>query len=189
MTPDRLARDANTDGEARSDALSTINFSVASALLRELGERLVGKPHIALAELVKNSYDADARDVTIRFDGDRIDVVDNGHGMNFEDFKNFWMRIGSPHKQAQRFSRTLLRPMTGSKGVGGGSRCNSSRDNLSCVLYLPTTRGRNSRPQWIGMKRWRRAISLKQWRATLRHRPQPRSLGPGRTAPRSSSQG
>ncbi|MEI6128403.1 MAG: hypothetical protein WCQ99_17805, partial [Pseudomonadota bacterium] len=35
-------------------------FSVDSMLLRELGERLVGRPHIALAELVKNSYDADA---------------------------------------------------------------------------------------------------------------------------------
>lgn len=118
MTPDRLARDANTDAETRRDVPSTINFSVASALFRELGERLVGKPHIALAELVKNSYDADATHVTIRFNADRIEVVDNGHGMNFEDFKNFWMRIGSPHKQTQRFSRTLLRPMTGSKGVG-----------------------------------------------------------------------
>lgn len=45
------------------------NFTVDAALLRELGERLVGKPHIALAELVKNSYDADATEVVIRFGG------------------------------------------------------------------------------------------------------------------------
>jgi len=30
-----------------------IKFSVDAALFRELGERLVGKPHVALAELVK----------------------------------------------------------------------------------------------------------------------------------------
>jgi signal transduction histidine kinase len=93
-------------------------FTVASALLKELGERLVGKPHIALAELVKNSYDADARTVVISFHPGRIEVSDNGHGMSFNEFKNFWMRIGSPHKQSQRVSREFKRPMTGSKGVG-----------------------------------------------------------------------
>lgn len=96
----------------------TIPFSVDSALLRELGERLVGKPHIALAELVKNSYDADARKVIIRVRPDAIEIHDNGHGMNFDEFEHFWMRIGTPHKQAKRYSRNLGRPMTGSKGVG-----------------------------------------------------------------------
>jgi hypothetical protein len=37
-----------------------IPFDVDAALLRELGERLVGRADIALAELVKNAYDADA---------------------------------------------------------------------------------------------------------------------------------
>lgn len=43
-----------------SSAYRTVNFQADSALLRELGERLVGQPHIALAELIKNAYDADA---------------------------------------------------------------------------------------------------------------------------------
>jgi hypothetical protein len=51
---------------------------VDSALLRELGERLVGKPHIALAELIKNSYDADAKSVSVRFGNDSIVVADDG---------------------------------------------------------------------------------------------------------------
>ncbi len=77
-----------------------INFTVDSALLRELGERLVGKPHIALAELVKNGYDADATEVQIelRRDQDRIVVTDNGHGMTFDQFRDYWMRLGTPHK-------------------------------------------------------------------------------------------
>lgn len=101
-----------------ADELLRIRFTVDSALLRELGERLVGKSHIALAELVKNSYDADATKVFIRFDPDRIEVVDNGHGMNFTEFRDFWMRVGSPHKQVQRVSSDFRRPMTGSKGIG-----------------------------------------------------------------------
>ena len=101
-----------------SESEESIQFTVDSALLRELGERLVGKPHIALAELVKNSYDADARKVEIRMFPDRIEVRDNGHGMTFEEFQNFWMRIGTPHKQEQGVSRDFKRPLTGSKGVG-----------------------------------------------------------------------
>lgn len=98
--------------------MRTLSFTVDAALLRELGERLVGKAHIALAELVKNSYDADATQVVIRFGGDVISVTDNGNGMTYQQFKDFWMRIGSPHKEARTLSDRLDRPLTGSKGVG-----------------------------------------------------------------------
>jgi signal transduction histidine kinase len=100
--------------------MPTIKFTVDSALLMELGERLVGKPYIALAELVKNSYDADATKVVIELnpEKDSITVSDNGHGMDFSEFRDFWMRIGSTHKESLRFSRNFKRSMTGSKGVG-----------------------------------------------------------------------
>ena len=99
--------------------MPTLPFTVDAELLRELGERLVGKPHIALAELIKNSYDADATQVTIKFspNEDCIEVSDNGHGMTFEEFRGFWMRIGTTHKRERR-SKNLGRQLTGSKGVG-----------------------------------------------------------------------
>lgn len=93
-------------------------FTVDSALLRELGERLVGKAHIALAELVKNAYDADATRCEITFRDDEIEIVDNGHGMTLQEFEHFWMRVGTTHKADEQFSRELKRPLTGSKGVG-----------------------------------------------------------------------
>lgn len=97
-----------------------VNFTVDPALLQELGERLVGKPHIALAELVKNSYDADATTVTIRVfpDPGYIEVEDDGHGMTEREFRDYWMRIGSTHKRKSETSRKLKRALTGSKGVG-----------------------------------------------------------------------
>lgn len=95
-----------------------LTFTVDSKLLRELGERLVGRPHIALAELVKNSYDADASQVVIRFMPDRIEVLDDGDGMSLEDFEDKWLRIGSTHKEREAVSPRLRRPLTGSKGVG-----------------------------------------------------------------------
>lgn len=97
-----------------------LKFTVDSNLFRELGERLVGKPSIALAELVKNSYDADATEVKIELspEDDYLAVKDNGHGMNLEEFEDFWMRVGSPHKEEKETSKNFGRRMTGQKGVG-----------------------------------------------------------------------
>jgi signal transduction histidine kinase len=101
--------------------MPVLNFTVDAALLQELGERLVGRPSTALAELVKNSYDADASYVSIKMQTlgpGTITVVDDGQGMTFDEFSQLWMRLGSTHKRSQRKSRRLGRPLTGSKGVG-----------------------------------------------------------------------
>lgn len=99
------------------------SFSVDSALLKELGERLVTTPHVALAELVKNSYDADATEVkvTIRenaYGGPEIEVSDNGSGMDLQQIKDYWMRIGNTHKGSEQKSKRFGRPLSGNKGIG-----------------------------------------------------------------------
>ncbi|MFA5858901.1 MAG: sensor histidine kinase [Elusimicrobiota bacterium] len=48
--------------------MAQLNFTVDSALLSELGEKLVQSVHVALVELIKNSYDADASEVIIKFE-------------------------------------------------------------------------------------------------------------------------
>lgn len=93
-------------------------FVVDASLLQELGDRLIGRPAIALGELVKNSFDADATRCRIEFGTDEIVVTDNGHGMSEDDFRNYWMRIGTTHKVNEATSRELHRPLTGSKGIG-----------------------------------------------------------------------
>src|SRR5437763_17080986 len=96
-----------------------LKFTVDSALLSELGEKLVETPHIALVELVKNAYDADATETIIKIipnpelnvaftqdgkgtptivakpSGPQIHIIDNGSGMTFEDVENYWMRIAT----------------------------------------------------------------------------------------------
>jgi signal transduction histidine kinase len=104
--------------EAKDPSLVPIKFSADSALIRELGERLVGQPYIALAELIKNSYDADATLCLVKLEEDRITVSDNGHGMNSREFEEYWMKIGTRNKQRTIRSRRFNRPTTGSKGVG-----------------------------------------------------------------------
>ncbi len=97
----------------------TIHFTIESRLLRELGERLVKQPEVALLELVKNSYDADSRECSIDHDPPRqIMIADDGHGMTLDDFKTGWMRIGTSKKESSPTSAEFGRVITGEKGIG-----------------------------------------------------------------------
>ena len=98
--------------------MASTTFTVDAALLRELGERLIGRSYIALAELVKNAYDADATHCRIEFSANKITVTDNGHGMSEQEFHDHWMRIGTTHKTDKKTSLRFGRRMTGSKGLG-----------------------------------------------------------------------
>lgn len=109
---------AGFDSQLAAATNETTFFKADSALLRELGERLVGKPYIALAELIKNAFDADATRCVINLGHDRIEVSDDGHGMTEKEFLDYWMTVGTRHKQHLDRSRTLGRRVTGSKGVG-----------------------------------------------------------------------
>jgi len=98
-------------------------FAVDSALLSELGEKLVSTVHVALTELVKNAYDADATQVTVRILpegslGPRVIVEDNGVGMTLEQVRDFWMKIGTSNKVQAPTTEKFGRLKTGSKGVG-----------------------------------------------------------------------
>lgn len=103
--------------------MDNLKFSVDSALLRELGEKLVETVHLALAELAKNAYDADATLVEIVFkkshNGEmQIIVSDNGTGMNFAAIEKYWMRIATTNKVDQKVSKVFGRPLSGAKGIG-----------------------------------------------------------------------
>ena len=97
----------------------TMAFSIEGRVLRELGERLVKHPEVAVVELIKNAYDADATTCTIRYERQNAIVVqDNGHGMTLDRFSQGWMRIGTSAKEATTLSEQYGRPVTGEKGIG-----------------------------------------------------------------------
>jgi len=106
---------------------SDLRFSVDSLLLGEIGERLVTRKYIALAELIKNAYDADSTEVAIEFinatgnspnQKSAIIVTDKGQGMTFDQVKKFWMRIATPNKIDANITPYYGRIKTGSKGIG-----------------------------------------------------------------------
>ncbi len=97
----------------------TLSFTIESRIVRELGERLVKQPEVALVELIKNSYDADAQTCDVAYNPPvSIVVTDDGHGMTLKVFKNSWMRIGTSAKEDQPLSKRFKRVITGEKGIG-----------------------------------------------------------------------
>lgn len=102
---------------------STFTFSVDSSLLSELGEKLVANVHVALTELVKNGYDADATSVKVNIEpipgsAPKIRIIDDGVGMSRSQVVQFWMKIGTPNKVDSPRSEIFGRPRTGAKGIG-----------------------------------------------------------------------
>jgi signal transduction histidine kinase len=94
------------------------SFSIESRILRELGERLVKQPEVALLELIKNAYDADSPGCQIVLGADEISVSDTGDGMTIDQFNRGWMRIGTSSKEELILSRRYHRLITGEKGIG-----------------------------------------------------------------------
>jgi signal transduction histidine kinase len=108
---------------ALSPDVGTLHFAVDAGLLFQLGEELVRKRSVALAELIKNAYDADATTVVVRFRdvraaGGSIVITDNGNGMTFASVQAHWMRIATVRKAAEQISNRYQRVRTGAKGIG-----------------------------------------------------------------------
>lgn len=97
-----------------------IVFQAEGRLLQELGLRLVASPEVALVELIKNAYDADASSCTIRLENHdkTLVIADTGHGITEADFETKWMTIATSSKTHSDRSPQYKRLMTGSKGIG-----------------------------------------------------------------------
>ena len=116
-----------------------VKFRPKARIIHTLGSEIIKDSFAAIIELVKNSYDADAEYVIIKFaDLDvkkkaSITIADDGHGMTFETVTNVWMIPGTEDKVDRKQSpkgRTFL----GAKGIG---RLAAGR--IGSLLTLETT--------------------------------------------------
>jgi signal transduction histidine kinase len=106
-------------------------------LIKTIGEDLISSDVVAVLELVKNSYDADASIITINFSGNVVNVqvgkhtemvlkkegaavsiYDDGDGMSLEVIQSAWMEPATVMKKGVKKSPTKSRRYTGEKGIG-----------------------------------------------------------------------
>lgn len=102
-------------------------FRPRARVLQLLGDELIGSARLAVFELVKNAYDADANKATVCLDlraNERptITVTDDGTGMTLNILRNVWLVPGDDYRQKQRanLERTPKhkRLPLGEKGLG-----------------------------------------------------------------------
>ena len=102
--------------------METLHFKISSGLKDIIGRELINDKNIAIFELVKNSYDAGARNVTITFDDENeqpyISIKDDGCGMNKDDLINKWLFVAYSEKKNQSYRDKMKRNIAGAKGVG-----------------------------------------------------------------------
>ncbi|MEZ7197712.1 sensor histidine kinase [Pseudodesulfovibrio karagichevae] len=107
---------------AESDE-NRVRFSVDASHIDRLGRELVAKQETAVAELVKNGYDADAKLVELTFidvdsPGGTLEIFDNGNGMTRSQLINGFMRLSTTDKADTPFSPLYKRARAGRKGIG-----------------------------------------------------------------------
>ena len=109
-----------------------LHFKTNVQLKSIIGKDLINDDNIAILELVKNSFDADAKKVEVQYlnlkDNDdktieiytdktsRLIIKDDGQGMDLEDIQNKWLNIAYSEKKSN--NRQHNRMMAGAKGVG-----------------------------------------------------------------------
>ena len=101
-------------------------FRPRARLLQILGDQLIGTPRLAVFELVKNAYDADAKNVVVTLAGlssadPTITVDDDGDGMTLETIRDIWLVPADDHRRRQRQEGRRTggnRLPLGEKGVG-----------------------------------------------------------------------
>lgn len=93
-------------------------FEVDARVAIQLGRESISSSIVAIFELIKNSYDADAENVDLIFSSNSLCIKDNGHGMSKDQLVNDWLTIGTKSKLDYSRSKKKKRILTGEKGLG-----------------------------------------------------------------------
>ncbi|MDQ7982670.1 MAG: ATP-binding protein [Spiroplasma sp.] len=91
--------------------------------INHLGIQLYSSFPPILAELLSNSYDAEAKELIINiFNSEKkIEVIDNGHGMTHDELNKEYLVIGRNRRKEDEsggWSKNKKRKVTGKKGLG-----------------------------------------------------------------------
>ena len=101
-----------------------IPISIAARLIYHLGEQLISDELVALLELIKNSYDADATKCIVTIDSraetthgtGSIKIKDNGNGMLPHTVEHDFLRLATDYKKVNKVSPFYKRRALGEKG-------------------------------------------------------------------------
>jgi signal transduction histidine kinase len=118
----------------------TLHFKTNTLLKNLIGKDLINDDNIGIIELVKNSYDAGSKKVTIKFENiftkektSRLIIADTGCGMNAKDIEDKWLNVAYSEKKLAEQSNGAY--LAGNKGVGRFS-CDRLGEKLDMVTRV-----------------------------------------------------
>ena len=85
--------------------MTEVQFRISSFLKDLIGRELITDEFVAVFELVKNSFDANAKTVKVIFEHQydpenaKIIIWDDGYGMNLNDLNNKWLFVAHSDKR------------------------------------------------------------------------------------------
>lgn len=113
--------------------MERLNYIVEDSTIAELlGVQNFTNKESAILELVKNAYDAQAKNIVITIKSDMLVIQDNGTGMDKETIRKNWMHVGKSDKGYSIVSAGEERILAGSKGIG---RFALARLGASATVY------------------------------------------------------
>ena len=121
-------------------------FEISLSVLNHLGRGLYRDIITILGEAISNSWDADAKNVWINFDknASRLVIMDDGEGMDENDFQNKFLKIGYSKRKDQTLkSKKRSHPFIGAKGIGKLAL-------LSCSKKISIFSKKKSAPYYVG---------------------------------------
>jgi hypothetical protein len=101
-----------------------MKFDFDPSLIDRMGIEMYDSPTRVIAEMISNSWDADADKVHISLPDGKIDeksvirIVDDGFGMSKEDVQKKFVQIGLDKRKSGERSPIKNRPLMGKKGIG-----------------------------------------------------------------------
>ncbi|HHQ6548824.1 TPA: ATP-binding protein [Serratia fonticola] len=113
-------------------------FDLSARVPMQLGRESISSSTVAVSELIKNGYDADAESVHVEFylrESPALSTLvirDDGNGMDANTIYDHWLKIGTDFKSGVELSLNKKRVLTGAKGLG---RLGLDRLSKKVVLY------------------------------------------------------
>ena len=104
-----------------ADKKKELKLSFDPNTIEHLGIKMYSRIPNAIAELIANAYDAKANNVYVKLydTGDkRIEIWDDGHGMDFDEVNDKFLRIGRNRRKELATINSGDRKATGKKGLG-----------------------------------------------------------------------
>ncbi|MEA1936506.1 MAG: ATP-binding protein [Patescibacteria group bacterium] len=128
-----------------------IQITVDKSHLFTLGEKMYRESIEFIRELVSNAYDADATEVFVMIEDDKIVVEDNGSGMNEKGLDQFFT-IGSEEKREKNVSPRFGRKRIGQFGIGKFSAL-----SLAEQFIVQSVKGKNKYSVTFDSAEWKKS--------------------------------